>query len=112
MNPKDHMNSSFACDLSALTDDQRQRHRELATLLRPAVVEFNELPNGYAANFRSNMDLEIAEFCSLELRCCPFFTLELSQNESTSVLTITGSGDIKPFIRAEFGIPGSEAPDA
>jgi len=106
------MNSSFACDLSALTDDQRQRHRELATLLRPAVVEFNELPNGYAANFRSNMDLEIAEFCSLELRCCPFFTLELSQNESTSVLTITGSGDIKPFIRAEFGIPGSEAPDA
>ena len=106
------MNPEFICDMSALSQEQRQRHRELAMQLRPAVVEFVELPNGYAAKLRSNMDHQIAEFCKLELLCCPFFDLELSQCESASMLTITGPGEIKPFIRAEFGIPESEAPDA
>lgn len=112
MHSNDRMNPTFVCDMSALTPEQRQRHRELAMLLRPAVVEFTELPNGYAVKFRSNMDNEIAEFCKLEHLCCPVFALELAQNESASVLTITGPGEIKPFIRVEFGIPESEVPDA
>jgi hypothetical protein len=105
------MNTVFACDMNALTPDQRRRHGELAMMLRPAVVEFIELPNGYAARVSAGMDPEITEFCRLERLCCPFFDLDLQQDDGASLLSITGPGDIKPFIRAEFGIPLSETPD-
>ncbi len=101
------MNRSFACDMNALTQHQRQRHEELAAILRPAVVEFTELPNGYIARLGANMDKELAEFCELELLCCPFFSLDVSKCNDSSMLSITGPGEIKPFIRAEFGIPES-----
>lgn len=43
------MHSPFVCDMAALTPEQRERHRILALQLRPAVLEFKELPDGYAA---------------------------------------------------------------
>jgi len=112
MHPEDKLNPMFVCDINALNPDQRRRHGVLAKILRSAVVQFVELPNGYAAKFGSNLDQEISEFCNLELLCCPFFSLELAQDECNSVLTITGHGEIKPFIRTEFGIPAIEATDA
>lgn len=106
------MSSSYFCDLDALTPQQRRRHGELARQLRPLVAEFRELTDGYAAELRSPHDVEatIEEFVTLERLCCPFFELVLdSENRSEAeriyILSITGPGDIKPFIRAEFGIP-------
>ena len=107
------MNSTFFCDLGALTIQLRQRHGELARKLRPLVVEFEELSNGYAAKVRSGQlaESDIEEFMTLERLCCPFITLTLEienrdENEvPTHVLKITGRGEIKPFIRREFGIP-------
>ena len=110
------MTSTFFCDLGALTIHQRQRHGELAMKLRPLVVEFEELSNGYAAKVRSvqSVEADLEEFMTLERLCCPFFTLTLefeNRNEieeRTYVLKITGRGEIKPFIREEFGIPGNQ----
>ena len=107
------MNSTFFCDLGALTIQQRQRHDELARKLRPLVVDFDELSNGYAVKVRSVqlVESDIEEFMTLEKLCCPFFTLTLEfensdeNKERTYVLKITGRGEIKPFIRGEFGIP-------
>ena len=106
------MNSTFFCDLGALTIQQRQRHSELARKLRPLVVDFEELSNGYAVKVRSVqlVESDIEEFMTLERLCCPFFTLTLEfenrdeNEERTYVLKITGRGEIKPFIRGEFGI--------
>ena len=80
------------------------------------VVEFQELSNGYAAAITSpeELDPKIEEFMVLEKLCCPFFTLKLHvENRSDKEhrmynLEITGPGDIKPFIRAEFGISQKE----
>ena len=110
------MNSTFFCDLGALTIHQRQRHGELAKKLRPLVVEFEELSNGYAVSVRSvqSVEADLEEFMTLERLCCPFFTLSLefeNRNEieeRTYVLKITGRGEIKPFIREEFGIQGNQ----
>lgn len=110
------MDPTFSCDLSVLTAQQRHRHGELSKKLRPMVVEFQELSNGYAAVITSSerLDSEIEEFMVLEMLCCPFFTLKLqvenrSENEDRMYnLEITGPGDIKPFIRAEFGISQKE----
>ena len=118
MQLKGHMQQHFVCDMNALTKEQRTRHKELAKLLRPAVSEFVELPNGYEARFESGRDLmlEIAEFIKLELLCCPFFTIELvaSTDSKPTLFRIKGEDGIKPFIRAEFGISESqsEAKDA
>ena len=108
------VSSTFFCDLDALTPQQRERHRELAQTLRPQVSEFRELTDGYAAEFRSSHDLEsrIEEFLILEKLCCPFFELRMvvingDAAEPVCVVNITGPGDIKPFIRVEFGIPGN-----
>jgi len=110
------VNSTFFCDLGALTIQQRQRHGELARKLRPLVVDFEELSNGYAVKVRSVqlVESDIEEFMTLERLCCPFFTLTLEfenrdeNEERTYVLKITGRGEIKPFIRGEFGIPENQ----
>jgi len=112
------MDPSFSCDLGVLTAQQRHRHGELSKKLRPMVIVFRELSNGYAAVIRSpeRLDAEIEEFMVLERLCCPFFTLKLQienrrENEDRMYnLEITGPGDIKPFIQAEFGISQKEIP--
>ncbi|MFK8021114.1 MAG: hypothetical protein AB8B86_15220 [Pseudomonadales bacterium] len=106
------MANNYACDMNALTKEQRLRHSELAKLLHPEVVRFIELPNGYSAEIGDGFAEEVNEFCKLEILCCPFFELEVSDLGEKTMLSITGNGEIKPFIRAEFGIPSGEAPDA
>ena len=79
----------------------------MAKKMRPLVVDFEELSNGYAAKVRSvqlvGSDME--EFMTLERLCCPFLTLTLDienryeNEERTYVLKITGRGEIKSFIR-------------
>ena len=110
------MDVTFSCDLGALTTQQRQRHGELSRKLRPLVVEFQELTNGYAAKLRTHEQIrsDIEEFMVLEKLCCPFFTLKL-ENENRGenedriyIFEITGPGEIKPFIQVEFGIPQKE----
>jgi hypothetical protein len=110
------MDLTFSCDLSVLTAQQRHRHGDLSKKLRPMVCEFQELSNGYVAVIKSSerLDSEIEEFMVLEMLCCPFFALQLqientNENEDRMYnLEITGPGDIKPFIRAEFGISQKE----
>lgn len=103
------MKSPFVCDMTAMTSEQRARHSVLARRLRPAVLEFKELPDGYAARLppEPGMIMLVAEFITLELLCCPFFSLamEVEKKVGPLWLKISGEEGIKPFIRAEFGIP-------
>lgn len=100
------METPFACNLSALTASQRARHQQLGRELLAAVLEIQELPDGYAARLPSDSDsvLRAAEFITLERLCCPFLSLavELVQNQGPVWLRITGAEGVKPFIRAEF----------
>ena len=110
------MDTTFACDLTVLTTEQRLRHRELSEKLRPMVLEFRELPNGYTARISSSaVDAsEVQEFLALEKLCCPFFTLTMDVENGSKRkggiynVRIEGYGDIKPFIRAEFAISKRE----
>jgi len=102
------MESPFICDMAAMTAEQRTRHHALAKQLRPAVIEFKELPDGYAAQFplEAEMVLLVAEFITFERLCCPCFTLglEVEKESGPLWLKVTGREGVKPFIRAEFGI--------
>lgn len=106
------MPTRFACDMSALTPEQRVRYDELVRIIRPQVIEFREMAAGYAARLPSEPEvvLRAAEFITLERLCCPFFNLavEVENNRGPLWLNISGPEGIKPFIRAEFSIPSDD----
>jgi len=98
--------SGFACDLGALTKDERAVHHRLAAALWEAVQQTRELPNGYAFRLPPASLRSAAEWVALESRCCPFFSFELrlSGEGGPLWLHVTGAKGVKPFMRAEFGL--------
>ena len=112
----------FVCNVQALTEAQRERHRALGERMLGAVVSTAELPDGY----QLGLDLsrigdpgghpwsvvEIAEWVSLESRCCPFldFRIDVSGKASAVRLRLSGPKDVKEFLRSEIPILGKEAP--
>lgn len=98
---------TFACRVNALDKVQRQRQQALLETVRRTIIAKNELPDGLSLSFRTDAAafVQLAEWISLERRCCPFlaFALEWRQDDSVSV-RLTGEPGVKDFIAAEMGI--------
>jgi hypothetical protein len=105
--------TAFYCNVRAFSPTERSRYNDLARKLSEACVEFRELPDGYALLLLPEKLslIELAEFVSLESRCCPFFDfdIELVRDNGPLWLKLRGSEGMKPFIRAEFGVLGRAA---
>jgi len=101
------MTQSFACRVNALDKAQRPRQQALLAEVRNLVLGMRDLPNGIALSFPAEEAVfrKLAEWVSLERRCCPFlgFALEWSDDDSVSV-QLTGQPGIKEAIAAEMGI--------
>ncbi len=99
--------SSFVCSMTAIPGDQREAHLSTLEKLFRAVVDINELPNGYRFHLpnQSEVLLEAARFIALERLCCPFFSFQLNVEGDRGAfwLSLTGPEDVKPFIMAEIG---------
>lgn len=101
--------TTFACNLKALSREERQRYGVLVQKLVAARGDIGETASGY--DFTLKLDpltfRELAEWVEMEARCCPFFTfnVELRGGASTAVLRLTGPKGVKAFIRDEFGLP-------
>jgi hypothetical protein len=99
---------SFRCNVHTFTASERLRYNELTRKLSEARAEVRELPGGYAFRvLREKLPLnELAEFISLESRCCPFFdfAVELERDNGPLWLKLQGGEGVKPFIRAEFRV--------
>jgi hypothetical protein len=105
----------LACNVSALSASQRQRHAVLAERLAQAVVRREELSNGYALRLdlsRLPKDaagepfcvVEVAEWVDLESRCCPFleFGIDVSGKGGPVTLRLTGGRNVKAFLEKEL----------
>jgi hypothetical protein len=99
---------AFACNLTALTTEQRKRHAELRKVLGESIKEIQELPDGYAFRLPDDTKtiLNAAEFITYEKLCCPFFTfnLEIESDDKPVWLKLTGREGVKQFLKTEFGI--------
>jgi hypothetical protein len=99
---------AFSCNLSALDQEQRKRHDNLAKDLFPKHLEVRELPDGYGFRFPNNRSLftALSEWATLEQFCCPFLTLtlELQRDQGPIWLRATGEYGVKDFLRVELGI--------
>jgi hypothetical protein len=87
---------------------ERERYNQLTRMLANARVETKELPDGYAFRLKSEVIAvsEVAEWISMERRCCPFFGFEiaLERDNGPLWLKLRGSAGVKVFIRAEFHV--------
>ena len=96
----------LACNLGAFSPAQLERHASLLARLSAEVVGTEELPDGFAFEFTSDPGLvaDVAEWIALERSCCPFlkFDIALAPERGRLRLRLTGSGQVKEFLRAEF----------
>lgn len=92
----------IACDLTAIDDDERERHRRATETLFRAVRGGEELSDGYA--IRLPADTEVIEhagaFVARERLCCPFFhfTLDVGPDGGPVRLEVTGRDGVKGYI--------------
>jgi len=98
--------SGFACNLRALTAEQRKEHAALASELFASVQEQKELPDGYAFRLPAARWLDAARWAELERRCCPFFAFQLTAAPDNAPLwlRLTGRQGVKEFMKEELGI--------
>lgn len=94
----------FACNMNALTPEQRSMHRDLGEQLRSALVRIRELANGYEFEFPLNPATydALTRLTPLEHACCPFFSISIRLQDNKLFWQLVGSDGVKPFIQAEF----------
>jgi hypothetical protein len=100
--------SPFACDMTALDPEGRNRHAIVTRELKDAIETVRELPDGYALRFTASQPsiLMVSEFIARERLCCPFFSFELvTEKEGGPLwLRLRGRDGVKGFIQAELNI--------
>jgi hypothetical protein len=98
---------TLACDLKAISTADRPRYNDLVRRLRVAVQDRRELSDGYSYNLDTKKITlpEVAEWITMERRCCPFLTFQLDVNGSgDSELTLRGPAGAKAILNEEFPV--------
>ena len=102
------LGETFACDMKALTAEQRRRHQKLSRDLGSAAVAHRELPDGYTFQISSAQMpvMDVTEWITLERKCCPFFhfRLEVKGTDDIVGLSLEGAEGVKKFIEMEMHI--------
>ena len=98
----------FYCSVKALTAAERVRYKDLTNKLLAGQAEIVEIEKGYELRYRGGSITlaEVAEWVTMESKCCPFFDfhIDLEEEGRLMCLRLTGRDGVKTFIRAEFGI--------
>ena len=100
--------SPIACNMAALSDEQRKRILVLIKQIRAAGQEMRELADGYSLRVpaESAMIKDVAEWITLERLCCPFFRfeMEVEQEGGAMWVRLTGREGVKEFTKIELGL--------
>ena len=96
----------IACQLGALGPEERKRHAALLQELGAKMADKRETEDGFVFRLRadSNGFRDVAEWITLERRCCPFLSFELgwSAGEDSPTLRLHGRPGVKEFLAAEL----------
>ena len=98
--------TDFACNLTVLSEAEREQFASATESLFTTVRETRELEYGFAFRFNNQPGQlsQIAQFIERESQCCSFlkFTLEVEPSSGPVWLCITGEAGVKEFLRAEL----------
>lgn len=97
----------LACNRGAVTGEDRKRQDVLTRQLLAAVAGKRELRDGYALRLEGMPLAAVAEWVSLERRCCSFFDfrIDVPRRDKGVWLRLTGPSGVKEFLQANFGKP-------
>lgn len=92
----------IACDMNALLD--RAHHEQVGAVLMPQAQTVTELDDGYRIDFPITTLTLVADFVDGERRCCPFiqFSIRIEPAAKVAQLILSGSADIKAFMKQEL----------
>jgi len=100
-------NTPIACSLT--TAEFRDREAKLLEQFRSAVVEAEELQEGYGFRLPSDGKwmMLVAELIVAERECCPFLTFELASlpNKGPLILRVIGPPGTKEFVKTVLWKP-------
>ena len=103
MNENQNDQQAFACDLTAIPEEDREEHVMSAPQLFSTAEEVQELPNGYAIRFANapGKFVAIAEFIESDRLCCPFFNfvIEVEPYSGPLWLRLTGGEGVKEVLQ-------------
>ncbi len=96
----------LACNLKAISSAERPRYNDLFRRIREAARHRTEIANGYAFQLDGKVVQlqEIGEWISMERRCCPFLTFELSAYgyKTDYVLKLSGPEGVRAVLQGDF----------
>lgn len=95
---------ALACDLGALSGDERTRRSALASRVSARSREVQELSDGYAVCLDPDPAIvrDALDWLLLERRCCPFLRLDLAFEPSNGPVwfRFRGGPGVKEFLAA------------
>ena len=98
----------MACDLSALSDNERKRYGEFAMDIGQIANRIEEVDGGYRVLFDvdDTQIIRLAEFVGYERRCCPFLslTIEVEPEGAALWLRLTGPAGVESFLAEELRV--------
>lgn len=95
----------IACDLGALTPEERTREQTLLASFQALCGRAEETETGFRLELPASEPLSrLGEFLALERLCCPFlnFDLSVAAGQGPVTLHIHGAPGVKPFLRSVF----------
>jgi hypothetical protein len=93
----------IACDMSALTADERGTYDRLRASVRSSVDRRIDTPAGFRVRCNESvLPRDIAEWLALERRCCPFLTVGLELGADGTWIQIQALPEAREFLTAEF----------
>ena len=96
----------LACQLDVFDHAERRRYETLRERLGERRLGTHELPDGMVILYPGEPDvfLSVAEWITLERRCCPFlsFSLELDADSPSIRLRLVGGEDVKRFLHSQL----------
>lgn len=93
----------IVCIPEALTNPERERYRTLRSEFVASIRKSSPMPDGYLLEFEAGQAQfhHVAEWISLERKCCPFLSFELrwgAGDSSAPTLAISGPEGTKDFL--------------
>lgn len=97
------MVAEIACDMSALTPQEREAHAAARESWAAAATRRRELEGGVEFHLPAAPETlsALAEFVGYERRCCPFFTFDIRVDGGPDlVFRMTGPPGAAPILEA------------
>jgi hypothetical protein len=95
-----------ACSHTVFTKEQRVEYKNIWEELETRKISITELEQGYQYQFQGDSETLrlVNEWVSMERKCCPFltFTVIASNEEEPVFLKLTGSEEVKAFLRTDI----------